>query len=248
MRKLALSIGAWARSPLKLSTHLQRQPFRVPHVSHIHRHLALAASKLQFLKIPKCLGCALCFSQKQFVLFTNVLFLRSLSSSFLVDTRQAKAERTKNKKMLLQGKLNCSNGSQSKNPWLWLADSIVPTSALSGRGRSGSQGLWGCAGSLSLMWAASRQESWGWYYKQLQAAADAREGTILSTHLQQRKRGGKQLYTIFLRALQQTFSSFECVIRLFHSGRNCALNWNEPNRHFRLSEIFIFKIFLTNCW
>lgn len=104
MRKLALSIGAWARSPLKLSTHLQRQPFRVPHVSHIHRHLALAASKLQFLKIPKCLGCAMCFSQKQFVLFTNVLFLRSLSSSFLVDTRQAKAERTTKKKMLLQGK------------------------------------------------------------------------------------------------------------------------------------------------
>lgn len=74
MRKLALSIGAWARSPLKLSTHLQRQPFRVPHVSHIHRHLALAASKLQFLKIPKCFGCA-CVRQKQFVLLKMFSFL-----------------------------------------------------------------------------------------------------------------------------------------------------------------------------
>lgn len=52
----------------------------------------------------------------------------------------------------------------------------------SGRGRVGSPaGLKGGAGSL--LWGGKQAGSCGWYYKQVQAAADAREGEILSTHL-----------------------------------------------------------------
>lgn len=40
MSEFALGVGARARPPLKLATHFQRQPFRVPHVSHVHhRHV-----------------------------------------------------------------------------------------------------------------------------------------------------------------------------------------------------------------
>lgn len=98
MGELALGVGASARAPLKLSTHLQRQPFRVPHVSHVHRHVeARFSGEWSLEKIPTYSGCVCDFP---FVLLRVFLsFLDEMHDKNVVRKRE-----------------NCCNGSKSKNP------------------------------------------------------------------------------------------------------------------------------------